>query len=221
MLEIIFSASPVVSMVLVVLVFASVASWAVIAFKLRELRAAERHTRAFLKSYQESPVENVYADVRRYSASPLAEVFRAGFLEFARLERLQGGAGRIRGEQVESAIKRLAWVQTDQSQALESGLSFLATVGSSAPFVGLFGTVVGIMNSFRDIGATGSASFAIVAPGIAEALFATAVGLFAAIPAVIAYNYTNARLARLIEQLATFCDEYYDLLRRGVDDPSA
>jgi len=87
------------------------------------------------------------------------------------------------------------------------------TTGSSAPFVGLFGTVVGIMNSFRDIGVAGSASFSVVAPGIAEALFATAVGLFAAIPAVIAYNYSNARLNRLAEQLGAFCEEFYEFLR--------
>ena len=221
MFEIISGAGPIVTVVLVVLVFASIASWAVIAFKLRELRSAARHTRAFLKVYQETALENAYGQIRRYKSSPLAEVFRTGFLELVRLERQQGDGRRIRGEQVESVIKRLAWVQTERSQRLERGLPFLATVGSAAPFVGLFGTVIGIMNAFRDIGATGSASFAIVAPGIAEALFATAVGLFAAIPAVIAYNYSNAHLARLVEQLATFCEEYYDLLRRGVDDPSA
>jgi biopolymer transport protein TolQ len=98
---------------------------------------------------------------------------------------------------------------------LERGLSFLATIASSGPFVGLFGTVVGIMNSFESIGASGSASLAVVAPGIAEALVATAVGLFAAIPAAVGYNYTSARLNRLSARLETFCVEFCDQLRRS------
>ena len=105
-------------------------------------------------------------------------------------------------------------MQTSEAHRLERGLSFLATVGSAAPFVGLFGTVVGIMLAFMEIAATGSASFDVVAPGIAEALIATAVGLFAAIPAVIAYNYTSARVSFLIERLDAFLTEYGDLLRR-------
>jgi biopolymer transport protein TolQ len=216
MLDILSGASPIVLAVLALLVVASIASWAVIVQKFRELSAADRHTRAFLEAYQETSIENVYSDVRRYSASPLAAVFRAGFREFAQLERKQGGAEKITPQQAESVIKRLTWLQADQAQRLERGLAFLATTGSAAPFVGLFGTVVGIMNAFHQIGQTGSPSFQVVAPSIAEALFATAVGLFAAIPAVVAYNYSNARLARLSDRLGAFCDEFYDLLRRSV-----
>ena len=108
----------------------------------------------------------------------------------------------------------LGWIRGEEVHRLERGLTFLATIASSGPFVGLFGTVVGIMNSFESIGASGSASLAVVAPGIAEALVATAVGLFAAIPAAVGYNYTSARLNRLSARLETFCAEFCDQLRR-------
>ena len=118
-------------------------------------------------------------------------------------------------DQVEAVISRLGWIRGEEVHRLERGLSFLATIASSGPFVGLFGTVVGIMNSFESIGASGSASLAVVAPGIAEALVATAVGLFAAIPAAVGYNYTSARLNRLTARLETFHAEFSDQLRRS------
>lgn len=214
MFEIISGASPLVLLVLVLLVAASIASWAVIAVKFRELGAADRQTRAFIEAYQGSTLEAVHAQLRDYTASPLAVVFRAGSRECAQLEKLHPGR-RISVEQVETVIGRLGWVRTEEALRLERGLSFLATIGSSAPFVGLFGTVVGIMNSFHQIGQSGAASFAVVAPGIAEALFATAVGLFAAIPAVIAYNYCSARHVKLLDRLDAFVADYGDLLRRS------
>ena len=131
----------------------------------------------------------------------------------AQLERLRGKAA-VPPDEIETIIKRLAWVQTEEAHRLERGLPFLATTGSSAPFVGLFGTVVGIMNSFTSIQQTGSTNLAVVSGGIAEALFATAVGLFAAIPAVIAFNYSSARLGRLLERLNAFRAELEQLLRR-------
>jgi biopolymer transport protein TolQ len=215
MFQIISGASPIVLSVMVLLLLASVASWAVILLKFRELGAADRETRSFIDAYQGGTLEAVYAEARNYSASPLASVFRAGFREIAQLEK-QSGSRRVSPEQAESVVKRLGWVRTEEALRLERGLSFLATIGSSAPFVGLFGTVVGIMNSFHQIGQSGAASFSVVAPGIAEALFATAVGLFAAIPAVIAYNYCSARHTRLMDRLDTFVIDYSDVLRRSV-----
>jgi biopolymer transport protein TolQ len=215
MFEIISGASPTVLLVLALLVVASISSWAVIALKFRELGAADRQTREFIDAYQGGTLEAVYAEVRNYSASPLATVFRAGFREFAQLEKLNPGKA-ISRDQVETVIKRLGWVRTEEALRLERGLSFLATIGSSAPFVGLFGTVVGIMNSFHQIGQSGAASFSVVAPGIAEALFATAVGLFAAIPAVIAYNYCSARHVKLLDRLDAFLVDFSDLLRRSI-----
>ena len=214
MLEIISGASPIVLAVLILLATASITSWAVIALKFRELGAADRQTRGFIEAYQGGTLEAVYSEVRNYAASPLATVFRAGFRELAQLEKQQASR-RVTPEQAESVIKRLGWVRTEEALRLERGLSFLATIGSSAPFVGLFGTVVGIMNSFHQIGQSGAASFSVVAPGIAEALFATAVGLFAAIPAVIAYNYCSARHVKLLDRLDAFVVDYSDLLRRS------
>jgi biopolymer transport protein TolQ len=214
MLEIVSGASPTVQGVLVLLVAASIASWAVIAVKFRELGAANRQTRGFIEVYQGGTLEGVYAKVRDYAASPLATVFRAGFRELGQLQK-QNAAKRVTPELAETVIKRLGWVRTEEALRLERGLSFLATIGSSAPFIGLFGTVVGIMNSFHQIGQSGAASFSVVAPGIAEALFATAVGLFAAIPAVIAYNYCSARHVKLLERLDAFVADYADVLRRN------
>jgi biopolymer transport protein TolQ len=214
MLEIISGASPTVLGVLALLVVSSITSWAVIAVKFRELGAANRQTRKFIELYQTGTLDSVHARIRDYAASPLAAVFRAGFRELAQLQKQQPSR-RVTPDQAESVIQRLGWVRTEESLRLERGLSFLATIGSSAPFVGLFGTVVGIMNSFHQIGQSGAASFQVVAPGIAEALFATAVGLFAAIPAVIAYNYCSARHVKLLERLDAFVADYASLLRRS------
>lgn len=214
MLDLVLGASLIVKAVLVLLLVASVTSWAVIVYKARELNAAENETEEFLATYLNRPLDAVYEVARRQSKSPLAVLFQAGFKDLAQLERLRGSARGVSPEQVEGVVKRLAWIQTEEAHRLERGLSFLATTGSAAPFVGLFGTVVGIMNAFRDIGVSGSASLAVVAPGIAEALIATAVGLFAAIPAVIAYNYSNARLVHLLERLEAFRVEFDEVLRR-------
>ncbi len=214
MLDLVLGAGLIVKAVLVILLVASVASWAVIVYKVLELNAAENDTEDFLAIYLERPLDAVFEVARKQSRSPLAVLFQAGFKDLAQLERLRGSARGLTPEQVEGVVKRLAWIQTEEAHRLERGLSFLATVGSAAPFVGLFGTVVGIMNAFRDIGISGSARLDVVAPGIAEALIATAVGLFAAIPAVIAYNYSNARLVHLLERLEAFRVEFDELLRR-------
>jgi biopolymer transport protein TolQ len=215
MLDLILGAGLVVKLVLLALLFMSVASWAVILFKARELRAAELDTEGFLEAYLERPLDTVFEAAKDYPSSPLSAIFQSGYRDLSQLTRLSGSADAIPAAQVEGVAQRLAWVQTEEGHRLQRGLSFLATVGSSAPFIGLFGTVVGIMNSFNDIGQTGSANLAVVAPGIAEALVATAVGLFAAIPAVIGYNYMSARLERLLERLEAFRSEFADSLRRS------
>ncbi len=218
MLELILEAGLIVKAVLFLLALTSVASWAVIVFKARELASAEKDTEDFIEVYLDRPIDAVYDAARRYPRSPLATLFQSGFKDLAQLERLKGKSRGIPEEEVEGILKRLAWVQTEESHRLERGLAFLATTGSAAPFVGLFGTVVGIMNAFADISARGSASLAVVGSGIAEALVATAVGLFAAIPAVIAYNYSNARLTRLVERLDAFRSELEGLLRRRASE---
>ncbi len=214
MLEYILGSSPVVSAVLLLLILASISSWAILVMKFRELRSAVRDTEEFVEAYLESPLDATYDVARKHTASPLATVFKSGYTELARLEKIQGARGSVTRDQVEGVISRLGWIRGEEVHRLERGLSFLATIASSGPFVGLFGTVVGIMNSFESIGASGSASLAVVAPGIAEALVATAVGLFAAIPAAVGYNYSSARLNRLSARLETFCAEFCDQLRR-------
>jgi biopolymer transport protein TolQ len=216
MLDYILGSSPIVSGVLLLLILASISSWAIMIMKFRELRAAERDTEDFVEAYLESPLEAAYEVARKHPASPLATVFRAGYSELARIEKLQTGPNKtVTREQVEGVVSRLGWIRGEEVHRLERGLSFLATIASSGPFVGLFGTVVGIMNSFQQIGAAGSASLAVVAPGIAEALVATAFGLAAAIPAAVGYNYTSARLNRLAARLETFGAEFSEVLRRS------
>jgi biopolymer transport protein TolQ len=213
MLDLILGAGFVVKGVLALLIVMSVASWAIILFKARELGRAEADTDAFLEAYVERPLDAAYGDAKRFDASPAASLFQAGYRELSRLRRAAVGA--IDPSQVEEIIDRLSWVEAEQQHRLGRGLPFLATTGSSAPFIGLFGTVVGIMNSFQHIGITGSASLAVVAPGIAEALVATAVGLFAAIPAVIGYNYINARTGRTLDRLDAFRIDFANALRRS------
>jgi biopolymer transport protein TolQ len=215
MIDLIFEASPIVQAVMFMLAMSSVISWAVMAFKAYEFRVAEAQSTAFVNAYYESPLDTVYNVARDLPHSPLAALCSLGFKEVAHLQRLQQGTGRdLSADQIDGVCKRLFWFQVTEGQRLGRGLAFLATIGSTAPFIGLFGTVVGIMNSFREIGETGQANLATVGPGIAEALFATAIGLFAAIPAVMAYNYLSSRMARLLERLDAFRTDYESSLRR-------
>ena len=207
MLDLIVGASLVVRVVLITLVLASIASWAVILLKARELGRADSDTQQFLDAFLGGPLETAYEVAGERSSSPMAAMFLSSFGELARRDE------RSPLDRVEGVIRRLDWVQTEEMHRLERGLAFLATTGSAAPFVGLFGTVVGIMISFADIARSGSPSIAVVAPGIAEALVATAVGLFAAIPAVIAYNYISARLVHLGDRLEAFRSELSERLR--------
>jgi biopolymer transport protein TolQ len=215
MFELILDAGWVAKFVLLLLFLASAASWAIIAFKWREFRAVESSTEEFMEAYLERSPDAAFDVAKRCEPSPLATIYLTGYRELSLLMKLQDSNREVTLEQVELVLRRLRWVRTSEVHRLERGLSFLATTGSSAPFVGLFGTVVGIMNSFRDIGVAGSASLAVVAPGIAEALIATAAGLAAAIPAVIAFNYANARLGQMLERLDDFQLEYAETLRQA------
>jgi biopolymer transport protein TolQ len=215
MLELIWEAGWIAKLVLLVLFVASVASWAVIVFKWLEYRRAEADTAEFLEAYIERSADGAFDVAKRCEGSPLAVIFAAGHRELAQLMKLQGPGTDVSLEQIELVLRRLRWLKTSEAHRLERGLAFLATTGSSAPFVGLFGTVVGIMSAFRDIGAAGSASLAVVAPGIAEALVATAAGLAAAIPAVIAYNYASVRMAQMLERIDDFQLELTESMRQA------
>jgi biopolymer transport protein TolQ len=197
-IHLILQAGWVVQLVLALLLAMSVASWAIIVSKWRELKRAEQDSEAFLQAYHEGSFERVHDTARKCEDSPLAAVFLAGYGELRRIQKYAGGRGEALDEsQIEAVSRQIAWSASREELRLEHRLNVLATTGSSAPFIGLFGTVVGIINAFESIGRSGAASLAVVAPGIAEALIATAVGLLAAIPATIFYNHFVAELRRL------------------------
>ena len=213
-MSLIWQASWLVQLVLLLLVLMSVVSWAIILVKWRELRRAEQDSEAFLEVYQEGSLEAAYALARDLDRSPLAALFLAGYGELNRMARLSdGGLGET---QRKALVRQIGWSASREGLRLERGLSFLATTGSAAPFIGLFGTVIGIIDAFQGIARTGSASLAVVAPGIAEALIATAVGLLAAIPATIFYNYFVGELRGLSAATDLFAaDCEGDLLKQA------
>lgn len=193
-LTLIWKAGPVVKFVLIVLLFFSVVSWAIIIFKHRQLSRIEKESEAFRNAFAENKQWDVlYQSTKRFSVSPVVNLFRAAY-------SLEGAAR----DEVRSTLKRVTIIEAART---EKYLNFLATTGSTTPFIGLFGTVWGIMNSFLGIGRIGAASLAVVAPGIAEALIATAAGLVAAIPAVVAYNYYLSRARRDIIEMEDFSRE--------------
>ena len=220
--DLILQAGVVVQLVLLLLAGMSVGSWAIIVFKWRELRAADEDGEAFLEVYRDEGFSAAFEASHPLERSPLASIFLAACEELRRLKDQRGpGASFAASPELDSETlrhvgKRLAWMQASEVHRLERGLSFLATTGSSAPFIGLFGTVVGIITSFQGIAASGSASLAVVAPGIAEALIATAIGLLAAIPASIFYNYFVAHIGEITSAIELFASELGDDLSHQV-----
>jgi biopolymer transport protein TolQ len=197
-------AGPVVLIVLSVLLSFSVISWAIIAFKFGYVRKSLRESKAFLDYFFEVPnVDKVFTESENFRNGSLPRVFRSGYIEF----RALGDKSDIRQARarIARAVKREA---NAESKRLSSLVPFLATVGNTAPFIGLFGTVWGIMNSFHNIGLTQSASLAAVAPGISEALVATAAGLAAAIPAVMGYNFFTQQIGIIERDLEEFSPEF-------------
>lgn len=200
-LTLIFKAGLIVKFVLILLLFFSVFSWAIIFYKFRLLSKVEEESREFYQAFLKSRQwDTLYQSTKKLIISPLPNLFRAAYS----IE--DEGFDEIR-----STLNRIVSTETDR---LERYLTFLATTGSTTPFIGLFGTVWGIMNSFMGIGRVGAASLAVVAPGIAEALIATAAGLAAAIPAVIAYNYFLSRTRKSVIMTENFSRELIDHLMR-------
>jgi biopolymer transport protein TolQ len=220
--QLVLEASPTVKLVLLVLVMMSLVCWFIIGTKLFRLGRATRQSNKFLDIFWESGrgqawnaerLESIYSQLAMVNTSPLAKVFHAGYVELARVLGSAGqrGAGPADMTNVERALRRAS---INEVTILETMVPFLATTGSTAPFVGLFGTVWGIMNSFIEIGGQKSASLDVVAPGIAEALIATAIGLVAAIPAVMAYNYFLRRIHVLQTEMDAFTSDYLNIVRR-------
>lgn len=215
-ISLITEASLLVQAVMLLLLLASLVSWKMIFSKFRELRDARSAANDFEDRFWSggdlSVLYNKIAS-RSYDRTGMEVIFEAGFREYARLRKQQGiqQAAILEGSQ---RAMRIALAR--EVDLLETNLPFLATVGSTSPYVGLFGTVWGIMNSFRALGNVKQATLSMVAPGIAEALIATAMGLFAAIPAVIAYNRYANEVERLISRYDTFVEEFSNILQRQV-----
>jgi biopolymer transport protein TolQ len=214
MIRLVMDASVVVQLVMLLLLLASVASWAVIFQKSRVLRRARANVESFEKEFWSGgDLTGLYRRVsgREGAPSGMAGIFEAGFREFSRLRKQDD----LQPSQiVEGARRSMLVSQMREADRLEQNLAMLATVGSTSPYVGLFGTVWGIMNSFIALGNVQQATLAMVAPGIAEALIATAMGLFAAIPAVIAYNRYADTVGRLESRYDTFMEEFSAILQR-------
>lgn len=221
------SLDPVVAFVLLLLLFFSIMSWAIIFYKYRLLRKVARENQLFSRGFREgSRLDHIYQASSSLSYSPMAETFRAGYAELTKMAKSRGNpeplqkaeeAGSLTSELrgLDNLSRAVRGAESVQLARLDKALSFLATTGSTCPFIGLFGTVWGIMHTFRSIGITGQASLAIVAPGISEALVATAAGLAAAIPAVMAYNYFVNRLNRLSVELDSFIRDFLNIVERN------
>jgi biopolymer transport protein TolQ len=220
-LDLVRGSGPLVQLVLYSLILFSVVSWGIIFYKFKQIRRANKDSEKFIQIFWErrnlSSINEVSRDLK---SSPVAQVFQAGFEELARLSRGkkehgttgEGFSTELGGiDNVARAMKRATSVEITK---LEKALTFLATTASTAPFVGLFGTVWGIMNAFRGLSVTHSSSIQAVAPGIAEALIATAAGLAAAIPALMAYNHFAQRIKVLAIEMDNFSHEFLNIAER-------
>lgn len=224
----ILSAGPVVQGLLLLLVGLSVVSWAIIINKRKQLNSIQESNDIFVDAFWKSAsLEDMASKAKNYNNSNIALVFLAAYQELQRIAEKTFGPGGAKDiadvgsddstklygiDNLERTIRKVSDAEIAKA---ESGLSFLATVGSISPFIGLLGTVVGIMTSFHNIAASGSASLAVVAPGISEALFATAVGLFAALPAVAAYNYFVGQVRRVEMSVASFGSDFLNVAKRN------
>lgn len=211
----------VVKLVLVILLYFSVVSWTIIFFKLLQVYRANNESERFLDFFWKTKrFDQINAQLDRFSNSPLSVLFNEAYNELKKLKERsehpveQAGISTDLGG-IDNIARALRRATTSEITRLEKYLTFLATTGSTAPFIGLFGTVWGIMTAFKGIGETGSASLAVVAPGIAEALIATAIGLVAAIPAVMGYNHFQHRIRVLIAEMDSFSTEFLNIVQRS------
>ena len=216
-INLIMDASLLVKLVMLVLVLASLWSWTIIFSKRFAMRRARRAADSFEdRFWSAEDLSTLYSRITGrggHEPSGMERIFEAGFREFARLRKREGIDPRA---VLEGAQRSMRVTLNREIEELEHSLSFLATVGSVSPYIGLFGTVWGIMNSFQALGNVHQATLGMVAPGISEALVATAMGLFAAIPAVIAYNRYSSDLDRLFSRYDIFLEEFSSILQRQV-----
>lgn len=224
--EMVLDSGPMVQFVLLLLLLFSVISWAIILMKYRVIRKAKKENLMFLDTYMKgSNFSDIFIESNKFRYSTIAEVFRAGYTELGKIAKSRKGSSQdsdgadenilsleMRG--VVNVERTLNRTSDSERSKIESFLGFLATTGNACPFIGLFGTVWGIMNAFRGIGTKGSATLAVVAPGISEALIATAAGLVAAIPAVIFYNYYLNQVKLITLETDDFASEFLNIIER-------
>jgi biopolymer transport protein TolQ len=223
--DVVANASFVVQLVLLCLASFSVLSWAIIIGKWGIIKRCSMNTERFLDVFWSGKsMDHIYSESKKYASSSVAKLFQSGYVELQRLmekerQRVPVQTDPLKAVPHESSIhnleRALSRAFRSESIRLERSLTFLATTGSTAPFIGLFGTVWGIMSAFQNIGAQGGASLATVAPGIAEALIATAVGLAAAIPAGMGYNYYIHKVKGLRAQMENFAGDFLNIVKRN------
>ena len=223
--DMIVSAGPVGQLVMLTLLLFSVASWTIVIMKARLFKKVRLDSEDFLETFWNSAnLNEAHAAAAQYQFSPQASVFIAGFAELQKINKIRN---RQESHPVEEKLdmqlatmdnlkRAIRKAQSEMVSQMGKNLPFLATTGSATPFIGLFGTVWGIMVSFHDIGQRGSASLAVVAPGISEALVATAAGLAAAIPAVIFYNYFSNKLDLIDGEVDSFSIDFLNLVERDL-----
>jgi biopolymer transport protein TolQ len=211
----------IVKLVLITLILFSVVSWAIIIFKMFQVHRANSESVRFMDMFWKSKrFDTISSQADRFPNSPLTVLFNEGYGELKKVvENDEKGSGAgfstdLGG--VENVSRAMRRATNSEITRLERYLTFLATTGSTSPFIGLFGTVWGIMTAFEGIGKTGSASLAVVAPGIAEALIATAIGLVAAIPAVMAYNHFQHKIRVLVQEMDSFSTEFLNIVQRNI-----
>lgn len=216
--EMIAGAGGMVKFVLFILFLFSVVSWAIIVYKIRLLRKMERQTAAFYDLFwKKRQFAQIYSVIKEYNKTPLAPIFTAVYSDITSTIKTGGneaGAPSLQRDDIDRLGRVLRKAVATESAKLEHAVGFLATTGNAAPFIGLFGTVWGIMTAFQNIGAKGAANLAVVAPGISEALVATAMGLAAAIPAVVGYNHIISRINRLNVEMDNFSADLLNIIER-------
>ena len=227
--QMMLNAGLMVQFVLLLLLFFSITSWAIILIKYRYIMKAFRESARFTDFFWKSrDLSNAFLKAKQLGSSPVARVFRVGYLELKKLSKSGVPISQSQSTEAETSSLSSMFTGTDNvKRALRRAINtemtkmtqmvpFLATTGNTAPFIGLFGTVWGIMNSFHGIGLKGSASLAVVAPGISEALVATAVGLAVAIPAVIAFNYFTQKIRVIESELQSFAADFLNIVERDI-----
>jgi len=227
--QMMLNAGLMVQFVLLLLLFFSITSWAIILIKYRYIMKAFRESAKFTDFFWKSrDLSNAFLKAKQLGSSPVARVFRVGYLELKKLSKSGVPISQSQSTEAETSSLSSMFTGTDNvKRALRRAINtettkmsqmvpFLATTGNTAPFIGLFGTVWGIMNSFHGIGLKGSASLAVVAPGISEALVATAVGLAVAIPAVIAFNYFTQKIRVIESELQSFAADFLNIVERDI-----